>query len=181
LKENEPVEAQLRNIISGTTIQDAWRKRLVKTPEALDYCGNRAIRWNAPDKVYLLKKSQMNGAHAELFSFCFYQRVLRPLSEQGQIVPLILRDYQSVNGTDLEPHILLAFAHEEHHSSIKVEVKGGSFVISIDCESLRARPDVQAVLLDSLGFLQDESRMFMLGNSTAIKSTLLAIAKAVAT
>ena len=101
LKENESVEEQLRDIISGATIQDAWREALVQTPAALDYCGNRAIRWNAPDEVYLLKKSQMNGAHAELFSFCFYQRVLRPLSEQGQISPLILRDYQSVNGTDL--------------------------------------------------------------------------------
>jgi hypothetical protein len=43
LKEDEPVEGQLLDIISGATIQDAWRKELVQTPAALDYCGNLTL------------------------------------------------------------------------------------------------------------------------------------------
>ena len=87
---------------------------MVRTPAAIDYCGVPGYSSESPEEVYLLKKSQMNGARAELFTFCLYERVLRPLSKQGQFVPLILREnyYQSVNGTDLEPHILLAFAQE---------------------------------------------------------------------
>ena len=85
-------------------------------------------------------KSQMNGAHAELFSFCLIQKVLRALSNQGQLAPLILRAYQSVNGTDFEPYISLAFAQEEYWSSIKVGFKKGSFFISIDSTSLQDRP-----------------------------------------
>ena len=180
LQNSEPVEDQLRDIIAGANIQDAWREVLVLTPAALDYCGNRAIRWNAPDQVYLLKKSQMNGAHAELFSFCFYQNVLRPLFEQGQLAPLILRDYQFVNGTDLEPRILLALAQDEYPSSIKIEFKKGGFVISVDHESLNDRPGVQATLLDSLGFMHDNDRISRSVVPAAIKSTILALAKAVA-
>jgi hypothetical protein len=180
LNESKSVEEQLDELIAAATVQEAWRKALVQTPAAVDYCANRAIRWNAPDEVYLLKKSQMNGAHAELFSFCFYERVLRPLSEQGQLVPLILRDYQSVNGTDLEPHILLAFAQAGYHLRIKVEFKKRSFVIRLDCEPLHDRPDVEAFLLDSLGFVRDEGRMSRLVETTAIESTILALAKAVA-
>ena len=84
----------------------------------------------------------MNGAHAELFTFCLYHRVLLPLSKKAQLAPLIIRDYESVSGTDLEPRILLAFAQEEYYSNIKVEFRKGSFVISIDCGPLHDRPDV---------------------------------------
>ena len=111
----------------------------------MDYCGNQAIRRNAPDQVYLLKKSQMNGAHAELFTFCLYHRVLLPLSKQGQLAPLILRDYYSVNGADLEPKILLAFAQEGYSSSVEVEFKKGNFVVRIECEPLKDRPTCQAI------------------------------------
>jgi hypothetical protein len=181
LNENKPVREQLDTIISEATVEDPWRKALVQTPAAMDYCGNQAIRRNAPDQVYLLKKSQMNGAHAELFTFCLYHRVLLPLSKQGQLAPLILRDYYSVNGTDLEPKILLAFAQEGYSSSVEVEFKKGNFVVRIDCEPLKDRPDVQAILLDSLGFGEDEGLMLRSVGPRAIRSTMLALAKAVAT
>jgi hypothetical protein len=183
LKEDEAAEEQLRGIISGATVQDAWRRALVQTPAALDYCGNRAIRWNSPEEVYLLRKSQMNGAHAELFTFCLYERVLLPLSKQSQLAPLFLHDYQSVNGTVLEPYILLTSVHEGHHLSIKVEFKMGSFVISIDLESADDRPEVAAVFLDSLGFERDESGMLVLrsGGDTDVKAALLTLATVVKT
>jgi hypothetical protein len=181
LKEDEVVEEQLRGIISGSTVQDAWRRALVQTPAAIEYCGDRVIRRNAPEAVYLLKKSQMNGAHAELFTFCLYHQVLLPLSKQNQLAPLILRDYQSVNGTVFEPHILLVLAHESHQLSIKVEFKKGSFVISIDPESLHDRPEVEAVLLASLGFVSGESGMLQLrsGSETDVETDLLNLAKVV--
>jgi len=181
LNEDKPVTEQLDGVISEATVQDAWREALVQTPEAIGYCGNQAIRWNAPDEVYLLKKSQMNGAHAELFTFRLYHKTLLPLYRQGELAPLILRDYHSVNGTDLEPRVLVAFAQEGYHSSIKVEFRKGSFVLSVDRQPLHDRPDVEALLVDSLGFVQDEGRMLRTVAPTAIRSTMLALAKAVAT
>ena len=34
------------------------------------YCCRRFIRWNSKDEVYLLQTTQMNGTHAELFTYC---------------------------------------------------------------------------------------------------------------
>jgi hypothetical protein len=175
-----PTGEQLDQIIASATTLEPWREAFVQTPEAIDYCGNQSIRWNASDEVYLLKKSQMNGAHAELFSFCLYQKVLRPLSNQSQLAPLILRDYQSVNGTDFQPHILLAFAHEGQGSSIKVEFKRGIFVILVDCTSLQNRPDIVTILRDSLGFVQVEGRLSKAVSPTVIERSLLDLAQAVA-
>ena len=175
-----PTEQQLDKIIADATSLEAWREAFVQTPEAVHCCGNKSIRWNAPDEIYLLKKSQMNGAHAELFSFCLYQKMLRRLSNQGQLAPLILRDYQFVNGTDFEPHLLFAFAHEGYLSSIKVEFKKGSFVVFIDCASLQNRPDIVTILRDSLGFVPVEGRLSKTVSPTAIESSLLDLAKAVA-
>jgi hypothetical protein len=123
----------------------------------------------------------MNGAHAELFSFCLYQKVLRALSDQGQLAPLILREYHSVNGTDFEPSIPLAFAQEGYSSSIKVGFKKGSFFISIDSTSLQDRPDIEAILSDSLGFARDDDgRISKPVSRTDIESTILGFAQAVA-
>jgi hypothetical protein len=93
---------------------------------------------------------------------------------------LILRDYQSVNGTDLEPRIYLDLA-EERHGDIKIEFKKGSFVISLGSESLPNRPDVETILRSSLGFVGDEDRVSSSVSPAAIESTVLALAKAFAT
>lgn len=180
LTEEGLAEEQLDNMIAGATILEAWRKAFVQTPEAIEYCGHQAIRWNASDEVYLLKKSQMNGAHAELFSFCLYQKVLCPLSNRGQLAPLILRDYRSVNGTDFHPHILLTVAHEGYGLSIKVEFKKGNFIILVDCTSLQNRPDIVTILSGSLGFVQVEGNLSKAVSPTAIEGLLLELAQAVA-
>ena len=59
--------------------------------------------------------------------------------------------------------------------------KKGSFVISIDRELLYDRPEVDAVLLDSLGFVDDQGRMLRSVDPTDIKSMMLDLAKAAAT
>ncbi len=178
LTPGEPMKEQLDQIIAAATTLENWREAFVRTPEAIDYCGYQAIRWNAPDEVYLLKKSQMNGAHAELFSFCLFEKVLRPLSNQGRLAPLILRDYQQAIGTDFEPHI--SMAHEGSRLGIKVEFRKGDFVISVDGTWLQTQPDIAAILIDSLGFIQDEGRLLKSVSPTAIESTMLSLAQAVA-
>jgi hypothetical protein len=172
------IEEQLRIIISSASIQEAWRSELVQTGAAFDYCGNRAIRWNGVDEVYLLTKTQMNGAHAELFTFCLYERTVLPMAREGQLAPLVLREYQSVNGTDVEPGIVLAFAHEGYRSSIKIVFRKGNFVIAIWSDGLVARPDLERALLNSMGFVQTDTRLIKSVNPTAVREEIVSIAKA---
>ena len=56
LTPGKPVKEQLDQIIADATTLEKWREAFVRTPEAIDYCGYRAIRWNAPDEVYLSRK-----------------------------------------------------------------------------------------------------------------------------
>jgi hypothetical protein len=97
-----------------------------------------------------------------------------------QIRPLILRDYQQVIGTDFEPHISMGFTHEGSRLSIKVEFRKGDFVISVDGTSLQTQPDIAAILIDSLGFIEDEGGLLKFISPTAIESTMLNLAQAVA-
>lgn len=156
------------------------RAGFVKTPEAIDYCGHQLIRWNSQDEVYLLKKSQMKGAHAELFSYCLYQKVLQPLSSQGQLVPLMLLEYQSVSGTDSEPHILLVFYKQDYDLRIKVVFKNRSFFVIVDSSSFQDRPDIITIFCDSLGFAQIETHLSKVITPQAIESSLLEIAQTLA-
>ena len=160
LTPGKPMKEQLDQIIADATTLETWREAFVRTPEAIKYCGNQAIRWNNPGEIYLLKKRQMNGAHAELFSFCLFENVLRPLSDE--LAPLILSDYNQAIGTDFEPHISMGFTdqgHQGHHMGIEIEFRKGSFVIGVDCTSLQTQPSIMAILIDSLGFVQYEHRL----------------------
>jgi hypothetical protein len=67
-----------------------------------------------------------------------------------------------------------------YHLGIKVEFRKGDFVIGVDGTSLQAQPDITAILIDSLGLVQDKGRLLKLVSPTAIESTILNLAQAVA-
>lgn len=95
---------QLDEIIEGAENLDSWRNAIVHCPAVLDYCERSSIRVDERGAIYLLKRSQMNGAHAELFTFCLYDQ-LRPEAASDGISPLKLGEYYSVNETAIEPGI----------------------------------------------------------------------------
>ncbi len=70
------ISEQLDNIITNASGLEPWRTALIKTPAAIEYCWGKMIR-RTEDRVYLLRKTQTNGAHAELFSYCFYRDVIK--------------------------------------------------------------------------------------------------------
>ena len=76
----DSLSAQLDEIIDGTKGLEPWRHAFIDTPKAFKYCEKREIRWNSVNKVYLLKKRQMNGAHAELFTYCLFHNKLLPMA-----------------------------------------------------------------------------------------------------
>lgn len=108
---NAEIEPQLEQIITNTTALEAWRAAIVKHPEVISYCGQQEIRRDG--NIYLLKKRQMNGIHAELFSYVLNSE----LASGGTLVPLRLQPYQFVYMTEFEPHVLLVLDRSEHRVS----------------------------------------------------------------
>ena len=94
---------QLDRLIDDAEDIDGWRRAIINCPTILEYCERKMIRTDERGHIYLLKRSQMNGAHAELFTFYIYNKI-----RGGEIRLSSLRaDYQSVTDTYSEPHIRL--------------------------------------------------------------------------
>ena len=155
---DDSLSAQLDEIIDGAEGLEPWRQAFVETPEAFAYCGKRAIRMTIENTVYLLKKTQMNGAHAELFTYCLFHNRLLPISSKLGFDPLELSgQYYSVNGTEIEPGIRFTWSRNEHLIYFDVEWKSHIFIISFQNNSLEELPDVNAALFDNAGFTEKEN------------------------
>ncbi|OWG37014.1 hypothetical protein CAQ69_17865 [Stutzerimonas stutzeri] len=86
---------QLGEVIAGATELEPWIKALIQTPHALAYCKSRCIRFDqVSGQIYLLSKTQMNGMHAELFTYALYHRLRADLDKY---VPLSLGGYEEVS------------------------------------------------------------------------------------
>jgi hypothetical protein len=71
-------EAELDNIIRYISFDEKnWQTYLINSPHCFNYCQQKRIRWKTDDGIYLLKKSQMNGRHAELRTYYLYKERMK--------------------------------------------------------------------------------------------------------
>jgi hypothetical protein len=139
--------------IRDTVELEPWRAAIVAHPEVIEYCGEREIRWEqGANEIYLLKRRQMNGAHAELFTFVLHIE-LDTKSERDLLAPLQLAPYQSVTMTDTEPHVSLVFGS----ANFVVISANDQFRIAVLRTGLAAIPGAETMLIDDLGFNQDDT------------------------
>jgi hypothetical protein len=164
---------QLDAIIAGTNNLELWRDAFVQTPAAIKYCIQRLIRWNNNNEVYLLQTTQMNGTHAELFTYCLYANTLSNLSTDGRLEPLKLFNYQSQIATDIEPGISLKFLYDNNWLRFKIEFSSGQFIIYIPCDMVTPYSLIKATLLESLSFAKDGSLYIKKSTPDLIESTVL--------
>lgn len=152
LSPGDEISCQLDKIIETSQPIDSWRNAFVNCPEAIGFCGKKNIRINGTDTIYLLKRMQMNGYHAELFTFCLYENKLKNLDETGKLKPLNLLSYQSVDNADVEPGISFLFHHDKKNLRFEVEFRKGYFYIEIQCEEVTPYPIIESILTDKLNF-----------------------------
>lgn len=162
------IKEQLDKIIASATGLESWRRAIVKDPASIEYCGQRAIRRYFPEQIYLLKKSQMNGTHAELFTYCLYRTLL---TNQDQSQPLRLSYYYEASGTDVEPHIVMALRQKEFSVTVRVYFIGGDFVIGFETNQVENHSDILTKLY-SLGFKHDDPWLLKETTHTDVESTL---------
>lgn len=151
------LSTQLDEIIDGTEDLLPWREAFVRTPAAIGYCSRRLIRRGDNGEVYLLQTTQMNGRHAELFTFCFYENTLSDLNQKGRLKPLNLSDYQSEIGTDIEPSVFLYRPFDKSNLWFRIVFKSGEFYTSIRVEDVKFYPLIKAALHEELDFVEQGS------------------------
>lgn len=152
LDAQSPLSPQLQKIIDDTTGLEPWRTAILKHPQVIDYCQEREIRRRAGvEEFYLLKKKQMNGAHAELFSYALYLELSTPTAKAG-LSPLTLCDYVSVTMTDAEPRVRMSYSSAPTLVVFDVLSAGAAFRIFTSRVSLVGIAGAEALLIDTLGF-----------------------------
>ncbi|HJV84715.1 MAG TPA: DUF262 domain-containing protein [Noviherbaspirillum sp.] len=101
------LSASLERIIADAPATNDWREPFIRCPAVLEYCQFHMIRYQSPDRIYLLRKQRMNGDHVELYSYHLYRTVLQDMAAKGELVPFTAPFYRSVNTDTEEPHIAM--------------------------------------------------------------------------
>lgn len=135
---DEDLAPQLRSIIDASPGHESWREALMHCPQAFTYCEKNYIRKDTSGTLYLLKRSQLNGYHAELFTYCLY-------IELKGIFTNLRPWYWEVTDTYSEPHLRLSgnFRGKNVKVSVLSENRGYQIQIaktdSLEVASLESR------------------------------------------
>ncbi len=156
LNDASDINEQLDDIIANQSGLEAWRTALIDDPLAISYCEKRMIRLDdTPNgSVYLLKKIRIDGAYAELFSYCFYKDVVEPMYEKGGF-QVFRPAYSESSTTDMDPSIQLHFEIEDQEKMLSLEHLNGEYRFSISDAGLR---DNLVSLLQEIGFTEAENK-----------------------
>lgn len=173
-----PIKPQLRLIITNTVVLEPWRAAIIKHPEVISYCGQQEIRRNA-DEIYLLRRKQMSGYHAELFSYTLYLE-LADAANNYNLKPLSLQHYQSVYMTELEPYVLFGFDRPKRRVNFCVESSKGRFRIHTSRAELAEFPEVEIALCGEAGFIKGDEQLTRLAPRTDIRRVLQQVANTLA-
>ncbi len=154
LTEPKNFEAELIRIIDECDDIDPWRAAIISTPSVYGYGSKKMLRFiDSEDEetfdIYMLSKSQMNGRHAELFTFCLKQTLLHsPLVKSFEI------DYEETISTDDQPHLILKRSlgeGEEITFEIHFDSESDQYAIWFECCELESFPELH-LALEAKGF-----------------------------
>jgi hypothetical protein len=177
---NAPIEPQLRQIVASAESLEPWRAAIVKHPQVVNYCGQQEMRRGANDEeIYLLRKRQMSGYHAELFSYVLNLELAEPGGNHN-LTPLRLQPYQSVYLSDLEPHVHLVFDRSKHRVSFHIESSKGQFRIHTSCAELNELPEVETALCGEAMFVKEGEKLTRLVPRAGIHQVLQQVAQSLA-
>jgi hypothetical protein len=92
------VTESLDSVLAAPLSMESWRRAAIEQPEVIAYCWRRNIRWHSDGNIYLMRRIQMNGEHAELFTFHLKVGVLTRMHAKGELAPFGEPRYVSANG-----------------------------------------------------------------------------------
>ncbi len=131
------IENELKNIVKVGAIN--WRKYFIENSDYIKYCENLQLRFyysenGKIEKIYLLKRTQMNGRHVELHSWHLFNKCFGLKSESNREVRWKLEGQEPcepfsyieyVESTSYEePYILLSgFKYKLQSEEYDLELK----------------------------------------------------------
>jgi hypothetical protein len=121
----------------------------------------------------------MNGAHAEPFSYALYHELQGSLVS-ARLAPLKLQGYQSVSGTEIEPHVLLSCDLPKCRLRLAIESTNGRFRISVTHAAGENVPQAAAIPRSQAGFTGPDQGLTRLSSRQDIQDVLQKLARSLA-
>ena len=168
-------KSDLIKIIENDSHMDSWRRAIVTTPRVYDYGLYKMLRFSDQGGIYLLRKSQMNGRHAELFTYCLYEDL------KARAEPLSLTtSYRETISTDDEPS--LSFSRRLDHEDIRLYLryKDAAVGYELQLEEPQEPEGKLRAVLEDLGFEMKNGYCTRLVDRAEMEATLLALDGALA-
>ena len=174
LKERDSFVSDLTKIIETKTDIEAWREIIISTPSVYGYGDYAMLRFSTEERVYLLKKSQMNGRHAELFTYCLHE-YLR--TRKGPFS--LTLDYKESTST-VEPG--LDFSTRFDKDDIRFNLRSGSTAIMYElCLETPGEPECKLrSVLENEGFEENSGLWKKQIKRAEMKTEVLALDHALA-
>lgn len=97
-----------------------WRRYFILDAKIFKYCSDAQIRKESEDLIFLLKKSKLSGAHAELRSYVLYRTL--QTAEYGLTDTDL--DYLSVSSREIMPSLRVK-------NKLRITFKNGEFINEI--------------------------------------------------
>lgn len=127
LSPNEDFAPQLESIINGVQEIESWREALIHSPDAFGYCEKKFLRKYTSNILYLLKTTQLNGYHAELFTYCLYIK----LKKLNNIFTVLKLDYCEVMVEYSKPCLQLSGNFQGKNVTFSVSGENEGYLIQI--------------------------------------------------
>ncbi|WP_417814408.1 DUF262 domain-containing protein [Thalassospira alkalitolerans] len=165
----------LSSIIDLASGIDPWRDAILATPSVYEYGLYRMFRFYDNGGVYILRKSQMNGKHAELFTYCLYENLKVESEPLGLTV-----SYYETTSTDEEPglNLILQFGGEEVSFFLSLAVSPSEYQLYL--EDPQEPIHELRVVLEDLDFEDEEGWLTKNVEITEMKSQVISLARALA-
>ncbi|MTH95308.1 DUF262 domain-containing protein [Roseibium sp. RKSG952] len=165
--------ADLGGVIESATEIDPWREAILATPSVYDYGKYRMIRFSDDGGIYLLKKTQMNGRHAELFTYCLFETLASELEPYGFSV-----QYCEAKSTEKKPGI--CFTRDLSNFEIKFHLvlyeAPKKYQLYLE-DSINVASGLR-LRLEELGFEKDEDGFLTkIGGINKLRAKVVGLAK----
>lgn len=160
------IESSLNLIIEKSEITD-FTKYFIKNKSYIEYCKKLQIRYVDDKQVYLLKTTQMNGTHSELFSWDLFvnefeliqkseRKIWWRLESQKTFNPFQTTWYYESTSWHNPPSIVLSdFKFEKQNIQLDIGYKGDGFYLSLYDENDKELHDDILNVIKILGFNED--------------------------
>jgi hypothetical protein len=181
IEPDKDLVTQLTAIINSATNLEPWREAIVANPETIRYCESQEIRVEEGFKIiHLLKKKQLNGFHAELFTFVLHKAFSEP-GVKAKLMPLTVRPYHFVTDNQELAYFRVVWERKDESTvAFKIVTVGDSFMVQVSKHEVGNCPNIEMELVQQAGYSMEGERLIKVVSRDSIQSHMLEISKILA-